>query len=78
MKYYCFCINVANIYRKFFRCNSVAKKTISRDLLQSILREIYAGLYNFISGMKLKSLMLRVNRGRLWAIAVAAIRASGI
>ena len=56
----------------------VLQEIISRNLLQSILKEIYAGLYNFISGMKSKSLMLRVNRGRLWAIAVAAIRASGI
>jgi hypothetical protein len=56
----------------------VLQEIISRNLLQSILREIYAGLYNFIFGMKSKSLMWRVKRGRLWAIAVAAIRASGI
>ena len=56
----------------------VLQEIISRNLLQSILREIYACLYNFISGMKSKSLMWRVKRGRLWAIAVAAIRASGI
>jgi len=56
----------------------VLQEIISRNLLQSILREIYAGLYNFIFGMKSKSLMWRVIRGRLWAIAVAAIRASGI